>query len=95
MHHHLTSHQNTQELIATLTSKGQVTIPAAVRKRLDLKKGDTVAFELAGQDKKVVLKVPKYPTIASAQIPNHCFPCWCSRITQNTQDVAGDQTHCP
>ncbi|MGH7907048.1 MAG: AbrB/MazE/SpoVT family DNA-binding domain-containing protein, partial [Candidatus Binataceae bacterium] len=28
-----------------LTSKGQVTVPAAVRKKLNLKPGDTVVFE--------------------------------------------------
>ena len=31
---------------AKLTSKGQVTIPAAVRKALRLQEGDTVTFEL-------------------------------------------------
>ena len=29
---------------ATLTSKGQVTIPAAVRQRLGLRKGDRISF---------------------------------------------------
>lgn len=32
---------------ATMTSKGQVTIPIEVRRRLGLKKGDRVAFEMA------------------------------------------------
>lgn len=31
-------------MTATLTSKGQVTIPAAVRRRLGLKKGDQLEF---------------------------------------------------
>lgn len=30
--------------VATLTSKGQLTIPVAVRKKLDLKQGDKVVF---------------------------------------------------
>ncbi len=32
--------------IATLTSKGQITIPQDVRKRLGLKQGDQISFEL-------------------------------------------------
>jgi antitoxin PrlF len=56
MHQHLTFHHNSQELTATLTSKGQVTIPAAVRKRLNLKKGDMVAFSI--ENGEVFLKKP-------------------------------------
>ena len=31
---------------ATLTSKGQITIPKEIRKSLDLKKGDKIEFQL-------------------------------------------------
>ncbi len=41
-------------LISTLTSKGQATIPAEVRKSLKLKAGDKVTFEI--DDHKVVLR---------------------------------------
>jgi len=34
-------------MVATLTSKGQITIPAGVRKRLSLHTGDKVAFVVA------------------------------------------------
>ena len=34
---------------ATVTSKGQITIPAAVRKALDLHQGDQVVFEMGGE----------------------------------------------
>ena len=34
------------EVSARITAKGQVTIPAAVRRALDLDKGDEVIFEL-------------------------------------------------
>jgi len=40
--------------IATLTSKGQVTIPAAIRDRLGLKTGDRVDF-VVGPEGKVTL----------------------------------------
>ena len=39
---------------ATITSKGQVTIPAEVRRKLSLKSGDKVAFYL--ENGRVVLK---------------------------------------
>jgi len=37
-------------MIATITSKGQVTIPAKIRKALRLKTGDTLNFVLAADD---------------------------------------------
>ena len=37
-----------QQYIMPITSKGQVTIPAAVRQLLGLKKGGKVAFRVAG-----------------------------------------------
>lgn len=40
--------------IATVTSKGQVTIPQEIRERLGLKQGDQVAFEV--EDGVTVLK---------------------------------------
>jgi antitoxin PrlF len=53
-----------KEIPSTITSKGQVTIPAEVRKHLGLKQGDKVAFVLDDAGK-VELKAPKYPTVAS------------------------------
>lgn len=35
---------------AKVTSKGQVTIPAEIRDALGLREGDTVSFEVDGQD---------------------------------------------
>lgn len=37
----------TYEIEATLTSKGQVTIPASIRERLGVKAGDTLRFRLS------------------------------------------------
>ncbi len=36
-------------MVSRLTSKGQATIPAAVRKKLQLKAGDSVVFSVAGR----------------------------------------------
>jgi len=39
-----------QEIVSTISSKGQITLPSAVRKRLGLSKGDKVAFVIEGAD---------------------------------------------
>ena len=41
---------------ATLTSKGQITIPAEVRRRLGLHPGDQVGFVLEGEEVRLVRK---------------------------------------
>ncbi len=53
-----------KEIIATITSKGQVTIPAEVRNYLGLRTNDRVAFVIDAEGQ-VKLKVPRYPNIAS------------------------------
>ena len=45
----------------TVTSKGQVTIPKAVRDRLNLKPGSAVDFELAPDGRIVLTKAGKRP----------------------------------
>lgn len=42
--------------VAKITSKGQITIPAAIRKAAKLKEGDMLAFEIKG-DHLVVRKI--------------------------------------
>lgn len=39
--------------VATVTSKGQVTIPAQVRKELGIEEGDRLAFEVADGEARV------------------------------------------
>lgn len=53
-----------KQIISTVTSKGQVTIPAEVRKHLGVKTRDKIMFivEEAGV---VRLSIPHYPDIAS------------------------------
>ncbi len=53
-----------KEILSTITSKGQVTIPAEVRRRLDLKPGDKIVFSV-GDGGEVCLAAPKYPDIES------------------------------
>jgi antitoxin PrlF len=53
-----------KEIISTVTSKGQVTIPAEIRKYLGITTNDKISFVI--DDEGVVrLRVPRYPTIAS------------------------------
>ncbi len=53
-----------KEIVSTITSKGQVTIPAEVRRHLGVKRNDKVSFVLE-PDGVVRLRVPRYPDIAS------------------------------
>jgi antitoxin PrlF len=53
-----------KEIISTITSKGQVTIPSEVRKYLGITATDKIAFVIDDQGT-VRLRVPRYPTVAS------------------------------
>ena len=39
-----------QEIVSTISRKGQITLPIAVRKRLGLSAADKVAFVIEGED---------------------------------------------
>lgn len=54
-----------KEIVSTITSKGQVTIPAEVRRLLGLKNHDKVAFIIDNQAGTVRLQSARYPDIAS------------------------------
>ena len=51
-----------KEIVMTMTSKGQVTIPAEVRRHLGITKNQKIALviEKTGE---VKLKVPRYPSL--------------------------------
>jgi AbrB family looped-hinge helix DNA binding protein len=53
-----------KEILSTITSKGQVTIPAEVRKYLGVNNRDKIAFVVETEGR-VTLKVPEFPTIES------------------------------
>lgn len=53
-----------REILMTMTSKGQVTIPAEVRRHLGLRKNQKIALVI--EDKGTVrLKVPRYPNVTA------------------------------
>jgi len=53
------------EVSARLSSKGQVTIPRAVREALELKEGDRVIFRVEG-DRAVVARTPDLLDLAGS-----------------------------
>ncbi len=53
-----------KEIITTITSKGQVTIPAEVRKHLGVKTNDKIAFVIDSEGI-VRLRALRYPDVAS------------------------------
>ena len=48
--------------LARVTTKGQVTIPAAIRKALDIEKGDQLLFEL-GENGEARVRVVKHRSL--------------------------------
>jgi len=51
------------EISARLTSKGQITIPNAVRKALQLREGDRVVFRVDG-DRAILARTPDLLSLA-------------------------------
>ena len=53
------------DISAKLTSKGQITVPKAIRDALDLKAGDRVVFSLE-RDRAVLAKTPNFLDLAGS-----------------------------
>ncbi|HMC49288.1 MAG TPA: AbrB/MazE/SpoVT family DNA-binding domain-containing protein [Solirubrobacterales bacterium] len=51
------------DVAAKMTSKGQITVPKAVRERLELEPGDQVLFRLHG-DRAVLARTPNFLDLA-------------------------------
>ncbi len=55
---------------AQVTSKGQVTIPKAIRTTLDISEGDQVTFEVE-QDEVTIHKTPNFADLSGILKPDH------------------------
>ena len=53
-----------KEIVSTITSKGQVTIPVEIRRHLGVSTNDRIAF-VVDDSGEVRLRAPHYPTLAS------------------------------
>jgi antitoxin PrlF len=53
-----------REIISTVSSKGQVTVPAEVRKHLGIKEGDKLSFVIEDEGA-VRVEAPRYRDVAS------------------------------
>ncbi len=53
-----------KEIVATVTSKGQVTIPAQVRRHLGIGENARISFVIDDSGS-VRVEAPRYPTVAS------------------------------
>lgn len=53
-----------QQVISSITSKGQITLPAPIRKHLGVNKNDKIAFKV-NKNGTVQVAPAKYPDIAS------------------------------
>jgi antitoxin PrlF len=53
-----------KEIVSTITSKGQVTIPVEVRRLLGVGTNDKITFVI-GDEGNVEIRVPRYPTVES------------------------------
>ena len=56
-------------MLSTITSKGQVTIPQALRQRLGLTPGQAVEFDLSADATCITLR----PTLSARQLPQKGF----------------------
>lgn len=63
-----TAHPPTREYVSSVTSKGQVTIPADIRKLLHLKPGQKVVFRVQG-DSVTVMAAPMTLEEAFRSVP--------------------------
>jgi AbrB family looped-hinge helix DNA binding protein len=61
-------------MASRLTSKGQATIPAEVRRRLKLKAGDTVVFGIEG--KRAILRKAEALDAAFMRLQEQAFADW-------------------
>lgn len=81
---------------ATLTSKGQITIPSSVRRALNLNTGDQVVFEFeegAGQPVVHLQRAPDFFALAGSIPPKRTLPTtWAEERRQAREEHARRRT---
>ena len=94
MNERLTSERDVKEIVSTLTSKGQVTIPAEVRRHLGVGQGDKLSFVIA-DDGRIEVKAPKYSDVASLAGAAGTLdePMGWDRIREMAREDRFDATH--
>ncbi len=75
--------------ISTLTSKGQTTIPKAVRRHLGLKPGDKIRFLVEDDGRVVVLPATLHLRDLRGSLPKPSKPVSVERMTQTIRERAG------
>lgn len=68
---------------ATITSKGQITLPKPIRDRLDLKTGDRIAFSMEDDGRLVVTPVTGSVMDLAGMLPRPSVP-----LSQEEMDEA-------
>ena len=76
--------------VATLTSKGQITVPAEVRRQWNLKPGDQIAFEVTAPDQGTIK--PRHRRSIFDRLEELKFPTLGKSLTQTEIDesIAAD-----
>jgi AbrB family looped-hinge helix DNA binding protein len=58
------------DVVAKVTSKGQVTVPKAVRTALGIRDGDDIVFRVEGSGRAVIARVPHFLELeGSIEVP--------------------------
>lgn len=68
-----------KEITATITSKGQVTVPVEVRRALGLQHGDEVVFQWEGRDVRLIMAASRLAA-GYRSIPALTSPITCNEI---------------
>ena len=86
-----------KEVVSTVTSKGQVTIPAEIRKHLNIKEGDKLSFVIEDEGG-VRVEAPRYPNVAalrgaagSLEIPRSWEEMLHISREDHVQEMAGNE----
>jgi len=66
----------TRRHVSRITSKGQATIPSAIRKRLKLNAGDRVVYEVV--DDRVIVRKARAEDDSFARLQENAFSEWLS-----------------